>query len=84
MTCIPGPYGAHNWHPMSFNPQTGLVYLPAQGVPVNLTPEKELCKNNEHAPGKLPHGSSAGTSASFSTPTRPRTSRSDGCSPGIR
>ena len=30
---IPGPYGAHNWHPMSFNPQTGLVYLPAQGVP---------------------------------------------------
>jgi quinohemoprotein ethanol dehydrogenase len=26
----PGPLGAHNWHPMSFNPQTGLVYLPAQ------------------------------------------------------
>jgi len=26
----PGPYGAHNWHPMSFSPQTGLVYLPAQ------------------------------------------------------
>jgi PQQ-dependent dehydrogenase (methanol/ethanol family) len=25
----PGPGGAHNWHPMSFNPQTGLVYLPA-------------------------------------------------------
>ena len=25
---------------MSFNPQTGLVYLPAQGVPLNLTPEK--------------------------------------------
>ena len=37
---IPGPYGAHNWHPMSFNPQTGLVYLPAQNVPLNLTPEK--------------------------------------------
>ena len=37
---IPGPFGAHNWHPMSFNPQTGLVYLPAQGVPLNLTPEK--------------------------------------------
>ena len=40
MTAFPGPYGAHNWHPMSFNPQTGLVYLPAQGVPLNLTPEK--------------------------------------------
>lgn len=24
----PGPLGAHNWHPWSFNPQTGLVYLP--------------------------------------------------------
>ena len=22
--------GAHNWHPMSYNPNTGLVYLPAQ------------------------------------------------------
>jgi len=26
----PGALGAHNWHPMSFNPRTGLVYLPAQ------------------------------------------------------
>jgi len=26
----PGPLGAHNWHPMSFNPGTGLVYIPAQ------------------------------------------------------
>jgi quinohemoprotein ethanol dehydrogenase len=25
----PGPGGAHNWHPMSFNPGTGLVYIPA-------------------------------------------------------
>jgi quinohemoprotein ethanol dehydrogenase len=24
----PGPSGAHTWHPMSFNPQTGLVYVP--------------------------------------------------------
>ena len=28
----PGPDGAHNWHPMSFSPQTGLVYLPAQDM----------------------------------------------------
>ena len=27
---MPGPCGAHNWHPMSFSPQTGLVYIPAQ------------------------------------------------------
>jgi PQQ-dependent dehydrogenase (methanol/ethanol family) len=26
----PGPSGAHNWHPMSYSPETGLVYLPAQ------------------------------------------------------
>ena len=25
----PGPGGAHNWAPMSYNPATGLVYLPA-------------------------------------------------------
>jgi quinohemoprotein ethanol dehydrogenase len=25
---IPGPVGAHNWQPMAFNPQTGLVYVP--------------------------------------------------------
>ena len=24
----PGPFGAHNWPPMSFNPRTGLVYIP--------------------------------------------------------
>jgi quinohemoprotein ethanol dehydrogenase len=49
---VPGPYGAHNWHPMSFNPQTGLVYLPAQGVPLNLTPEKTLTQNAA-TPGKF-------------------------------
>jgi quinohemoprotein ethanol dehydrogenase len=30
---IPGALGAHNWHPMSYNPNTGLVYIPAQQVP---------------------------------------------------
>jgi quinohemoprotein ethanol dehydrogenase len=29
VTIFPGPLGAHNWSPMSFNPQTGLVYVPA-------------------------------------------------------
>lgn len=24
----PGPNGSHNWHPMSFSPETGLVYFP--------------------------------------------------------
>lgn len=26
----PSPNGAHNWRPMSWNPDTGLIYLPAQ------------------------------------------------------
>jgi quinohemoprotein ethanol dehydrogenase len=30
---LPGTLGAHNWHPMSYSPDTGLVYIPAQEVP---------------------------------------------------
>ena len=26
----PGPAGAHNWHSMSYSPETGLVYIPIQ------------------------------------------------------
>ena len=29
ISLAPGPGGAHNWSPMSFNPSTGLVYIPA-------------------------------------------------------
>lgn len=36
-TITPGPWGAHSWHAMSYNPNTGLVYIPAlhQGVSYN-------------------------------------------------
>jgi len=27
---VPGPSGSHNWHPMTFSPVTGLVYIPAK------------------------------------------------------
>jgi quinohemoprotein ethanol dehydrogenase len=30
---FPGPPGGHNWMPMSFNPQTGLVYIPTLDLP---------------------------------------------------
>jgi PQQ-dependent dehydrogenase (methanol/ethanol family) len=30
---MPAPLGAHNWHPMSFSPKTGYVYIPAQSMP---------------------------------------------------
>ncbi|MFN0109569.1 MAG: PQQ-dependent dehydrogenase, methanol/ethanol family [Blastocatellia bacterium] len=29
---MPSPFGGHNWHPMSFSPLTGLVYLPTQDI----------------------------------------------------
>lgn len=29
----PSPFGAHGWHSMSFNPQTGLMYIPYQEIP---------------------------------------------------
>lgn len=34
----PGPLGAHSWQPMAFNPKTGLVYIPAQQVPIRYIP----------------------------------------------
>jgi quinohemoprotein ethanol dehydrogenase len=65
---IPGPYGAHNWHPMSFNPQTGLVYLPAQGVPLNLTGEKTLVQN---APTPMKYGATTGWNVGFALNAEP-------------
>jgi quinohemoprotein ethanol dehydrogenase len=31
-TVEPSPLGGHNWQPMSFNPKTGLVYIPANDI----------------------------------------------------
>ncbi len=27
---VPGPSGSHNWHPMTYSPETGYVYIPAK------------------------------------------------------
>jgi alcohol dehydrogenase (cytochrome c)/quinohemoprotein ethanol dehydrogenase len=35
---MPGPDGAHSWHPMAYNPMTGLVYIPAQEIGKLFTP----------------------------------------------
>src|ERR1700730_6533273 len=35
---MPGPDGAHSWHPMAYNPKTGLVYIPAQEIGKLFTP----------------------------------------------
>ncbi|MEE4201995.1 MAG: PQQ-dependent dehydrogenase, methanol/ethanol family [Halieaceae bacterium] len=43
----PGPLGAHNWHPMSYNPDTGLVYIPTNDIPflLSLPGEEGLAKS---------------------------------------
>ena len=43
----PSPYGGHNWHPMTFSPKTGLVYIPVLDL------EFKYGQNNafKHQPG---------------------------------
>jgi quinohemoprotein ethanol dehydrogenase len=43
----PGAFGGHNWQPMSFNPQTGLVYIPAQDAFFAYSQDKSF----KHRPG---------------------------------
>ncbi len=33
----PSTFGAHNWHPMAFSPNTGLVYIPVQELAFDWT-----------------------------------------------
>ena len=42
VTQWPGPGGAHNWQPMSFNPGTGLVYIPAVEGSFNYVEERDF------------------------------------------
>lgn len=45
----PGPTGGHNWHPMSFNPDTGLVYIPTNVQLPMVYAQNENAKNaNSH------------------------------------
>ena len=43
---IPAPSGAHNWHPMAFSPDTGLVYIPAQTLVQQVQDEPENVTKN--------------------------------------
>ncbi|MFZ9395330.1 MAG: PQQ-dependent dehydrogenase, methanol/ethanol family [Erythrobacter sp.] len=38
----PGIYGAHTWHPMSFSPKTGLMYIPANNTIMAYLADKEF------------------------------------------
>tara|TARA_R110001599_G_scaffold353231_1_gene591088 strand:- start:174900 stop:177059 length:2160 start_codon:yes stop_codon:yes gene_type:complete len=39
---LPGPIGGHNWHPMSYSRDTGLVYIPAMDVPFVYQTDEEF------------------------------------------
>jgi len=44
----PSAYGGHNWHPMSYSPDTGLVYIPALDIAMRYAqPEKFVYKAKE-------------------------------------
>jgi quinohemoprotein ethanol dehydrogenase len=63
---IPGPFGARNWHSMSFNPGTGLVYMPIQHVPLNLVDDKNW-KPGSNNPGQPMSGIGWNTAMLFNT-----------------
>lgn len=53
---MPGPIGAHNWQPMAFSPETGLVYIPA-----NIVPQAFLPATEERMRAQSPIGFNTGT-----------------------
>jgi PQQ-dependent dehydrogenase (methanol/ethanol family) len=76
VSIAPGPGGAHNWSPMSFNPATGLVYIPAT-ITGSYTYTEQ--KNFAYTPGKINMGitftfgppAPAGTGAAPAEPPPP-------------
>lgn len=75
-TVMPGPGGAHNWHPMSYNPLTGLVYLPTQqGSRFNYVSVPGF----EYQPGKWNNGTVLGNSSTL--PQRPKEDYVEGTGP---
>jgi hypothetical protein len=41
----PAPYGGHNWHPMAYNRNTGLVYIPALDIPFSFAQDNAFRYN---------------------------------------
>jgi len=78
-TVMPGPSGAHNWHPMSFNPVTGLVYLPSmQGTSFPYSVEEGFV----HQPGTWNIGVSRSNFANLEQ--RPQDQYAEGTGPETR
>src|SRR5215472_12328930 len=66
----PGPGGAHNWAPMSFNPATGLVYIPTS---TNGSFTFTLDKNFSYRPGQQNMGIVFGFGRGGAAPAPPAT-----------
>ncbi len=64
-TVRPGPLGGHNWHPMSYSPETGLVYIPT--IDLDFTYAHD--ENFKHEPGWWNLGLAGGPDAEDSPPT---------------
>ncbi len=47
-TIQPAPYGGHNWHPMTYSPDTGLVYIPALELSFKYAQDNAF----QHEPGE--------------------------------
>jgi PQQ-dependent dehydrogenase (methanol/ethanol family) len=74
VTITPGAVGAHNWSPMSFNPRTGLVYIPSSlGTSTTYTynPDfefREGARNTGTGRGGAPRGNAPGDPVSPPAP----------------
>ena len=56
---MPGPLGAHNWQPMSYSPETGLVYIPVNAAGYQYAADK----NFEPHPNSFNTGTDAAVAA---------------------
>jgi len=43
---MPGSLGGHNWHPMAFNPDVGLAFIPAQEIPQSYSEDPRFLDNS--------------------------------------
>jgi quinohemoprotein ethanol dehydrogenase len=68
ITISPGPGGAHNWAPMSFNPTTGLVYIPTS---TNSTSNFAIDPNFTVKPGRSNTGLKPGGRGGAANPAPP-------------
>ena len=61
---LPGALGAYPWQAMAFNPETGLVYIPAQEIGMVYDPVKDF--------QTAPIGWNIGTATTFKANYIPR------------